>query len=308
LIGPLPNVWMYHYVHDAGSRPVTGYPALGLAEFRLQLDDLCRIGTPVGWNELREAIAGRKPLPPDACMLTFDDGLMDHHRNVLPELEARNLPGIFFALARAPRDGLALGHQLHVLLGVMPATELAAAVEDRLPAAAASAYRKLIDVEISRAGAAGDVHDVADPWKRPLQRELATAAAPVLSALVDENVGTEADVAGELYLGQRELADLAAAGHTIGGHGRDHPWLDAVDPSARRRELAASAHLIGAYESGPWPFAYPYGGVPPRPRALLERAGFSAAFTTAAKRRDPFRLGRHDGDAITPAQLRALAD
>jgi len=301
MIGPYPTVWMGHYVHEPGTRPATGYPALRPDQLASLLDEVGRTGTPVGWPEVRDAIQGHSELPRDAVLLTFDDGLMDHFRTVLPALVAREIPAVFFALAREPRDGLALGHQLHVLLGVMSPSELGEAVAERLPRAARADYRAQVHAELRRGLAAGsDAHDAADPWKRPLQRDLADVAGPVLSALVRERLGPEDDLARELYLGKRELAEIAAAGHTIGGHGRDHPWLDVVDLAARRREVAASAELAAAYSSGSWPFAYPYGGVPPRAGDLLRKAGFTAAFTTSPReRRGAFRIGRYDVDAGT---------
>ena len=300
MIGPYPTVWMCHYVHEPGTRPATGYPALRPDQLASLLDEVGHTGTPVGWPDVRDAIRGRRELPGDAVLLTFDDGLMDHYRTVLPALVAREIPAVFFALAREPRDGLALGHQLHVLLGVMSPSELGEAVAERLPRAAGADYRAQVDAEVSRGLAqGGDNHDVADPWKRPLQRDLAGVVGPVLSALVRERLGPEDDLARALYLGFRERAEIAAAGHTIGGHGRDHPWLDVVDVATRRREVSASAQLAAAHSSGPWPFAYPYGGVPPRPGDLLRTAGFAAAFTTSpSERRDSFRIGRHDVDAL----------
>jgi peptidoglycan/xylan/chitin deacetylase (PgdA/CDA1 family) len=298
-----PDALMYHYVRERTTQPVVGYPAVRPVDFRAQLDDACRLTTPVGWPEVRAAIEGRSSLPADALLLTFDDGLIDHHRTVGPELAARGLRAIFFAMAREPRDGLTLGHRLHVLLGVMSPPQLGAAIAERLPPETARSY--LAQVEVARAAAAtapAPTADLADPWKRPVQRDLGPIAGPVLGDLIRERLGAEDELARELYMGPRELAELVAAGHTIGGHGRDHHWLDVVDAGARRSEIAASAALAAGYSLGPWPFAYPYGGVPPRPGALLGRAGFAAAFTTrAGERRGPHRIGRRDADDLPTA-------
>ena len=129
--GRLPEVVMYHYVRDADARPVVGYRGIDPATFDAQLDAICRLGTPVGWADLAAALSGLRALPSDAVLLTFDDGLADHHRVVLPRLVARRLPAIFFVLARDPGDGLTVGHQLHVLLGAHSADDVRAAVVDR---------------------------------------------------------------------------------------------------------------------------------------------------------------------------------
>jgi hypothetical protein len=81
-----------------------------------------------------------------------------------------------------------------------------------------------------------------------------------------------------------------------------------VDVATRRREVSAAAQLVAAHSSGPWPFAYPYGGVPPRPGDLLGPAGFAAAFTTSpGERRGPYRIGRRDADAW-PHASRPVSD
>lgn len=287
---------MYHYVRDADTRPVVGYRGIDPATLDAQLDAICRLGTPVGWVDLAAALSGRRALPSDAVLLTFDDGLIDHHRVVLPRLVARRLPAIFFVLAREPGDGLTLGHQLHVLLGVLSAGDVRAAVIDRF---AASDRLRYIALETGlRALGPSDPDDV---WKRPLQRDLASAAGPILTTLIAEALGPETDLAAELYLDGRQRADLVAEGMTLGGHGHDHSWLDWVGPVAIARELDHSTTLLGMYGPAPWPFAYPYGGVPRRAATTLRSKGFAAAFTTRpGQRTDRFRIGRHDADDIGP--------
>lgn len=285
---------MYHYVHEPGTRPAVGYFALDPTELAAQLDAVCRVATPVGWPALARALAGDASLPHDAVVLTFDDGLADHHRVVLPALAARGLPAIFFVLARDPRDGLTIGHRLHVLFGVRSADQIRAAVVARLSAADARRYAAL-----ETRMAARRPSDPNDAWKRPLQRELAPVAGPVLAGLVAEWVGPEDEIAAELYLDERARRDLVAAGLDLGGHGRDHLWLDAVEAGVLDRELADSARLLERYAPGPWPFAYPYGGIPSRPATALAAHGFGAAFTTRpGVRSDRFHIGRYDADGI----------
>jgi peptidoglycan/xylan/chitin deacetylase (PgdA/CDA1 family) len=296
VIGRLPEGVMYHYVREAGARPQVGYRSLDPVTFEAQLDSLCRARTPVGWPAIRDALEGRRALPPDAVVLTFDDGLADHHREVLPRLAARGLPGVFFVLARTPEDGLALGHKIHVLGAAIGGAALRNAVTERLSPALAAEYGALQAVI---RGAGGT--DPDDPWKRPLQRELEAAADPILADLIRERLGSESDLARELYLDAGQLRDLAGNGMAVGGHGRDHPWLEFVGAKRVHAEIAASAQFLTPFAPGPRPFAYPYGGVPSRAGSVLRDAGFAAAFTTRIEdRHDRFHIGRHDGDELGP--------
>jgi peptidoglycan/xylan/chitin deacetylase (PgdA/CDA1 family) len=301
VIGRLPDAVMYHYVRDVAARPIVGYCSLDPAVFDAQLDDLSRCRTPVGWEDLSDALAGRRALSDDAVVLTFDDSLADHHRSVLPVLAARGLRAIFFVLARRPGDGLTLGHRLHVLQGVLPGADLRDAVTDRLPTRDRELQRRL-EMRLLAEGPA----DPDDVWKRPLQRELASVAEPILAALVAECIGPEREVAEALHLSPPQLDDLVGAGMTLGGHGRDHRWLDAAPRATVRAELESSASFLAERSPGPWPFAYPFGGVPRGATGLLRAAGFAAAFTTrAGVRRNRYLIGRHDADELgrTPSAI-----
>src|SRR5690242_2991566 len=99
---------MYHYVRPAVELPHAGYGGLDVEAFDRQLDVICREATPVAWPEVAAALESGAALPDDAVLLTFDDGLVDHSRYVVPRLVERGLAGLFFILARTPRDGLAL--------------------------------------------------------------------------------------------------------------------------------------------------------------------------------------------------------
>lgn len=292
MTGPLPRVVMWHYVRGADATPRLDYRGVTPATFGDQLDAITASYQPIGWAELARAVATDAALPDDAVLLTFDDGLVDHATTVLPALVQRGLKGCFFVLGRRPGDGLALGHRIHVLRGVWSAARIRDAVLDRLSPRDAEAYRRAMTA--MEATAPGDPDDV---WKRPLQRDLPAAAGPILSALVEAEVGPEADVAESLYLGEAQVREVVDAGMTLGGHTRTHPWLDALDADARRQEIAASRAFLEHHLPGPWPFAYPYGAVPADPAGLLRPAGFSAACTTdPAERSDRFRIGRVDGD------------
>ena len=74
---PRVTIVMYHYVRDGS--PV---PARTTEEFERQLDHLASVYTIVRCAEILE---GR--LPADACLLTFDDGLVEHAELVAPALE-----------------------------------------------------------------------------------------------------------------------------------------------------------------------------------------------------------------------------
>jgi peptidoglycan/xylan/chitin deacetylase (PgdA/CDA1 family) len=290
-------VLMYHYVRPPDPPLRVGAGSVDLETFAAQLDDLLRHATVVSWPRVAAALAGGPALPPHAVLLTFDDGEDDHHRYVLPMLAERGLPGTFFVMAREPADGLTLAHRIHVLLAHLSPSQLRDAAFDRLPADDQVRFRAA-----EAAQARHPFRDPIDDLKWVLQRDLSDASGPVLSRLVEELVGPEPDVAAALHLDERQVSELHDAGMTLGGHTRDHVWLDFVGADAARRQLDASMRqLQSLVPDGAWPFAYPFGGIPGEAGSLIAPFGFGAAFdATATDRADRWRLGRVDAEILGP--------
>ncbi|MEA2520083.1 MAG: hypothetical protein QOF49_2163, partial [Chloroflexota bacterium] len=223
------------------------------------------------------------------------------HRTVAPILAARGWSGVFFVTARRPGERLSVGHAIHVLLAKFTADELRAAVADRLD----DADRLRLGAVERRELAAG-VRPI-DALKRPLQRELADVAGPVLSCLIDEHVGPEPDVADALHLTPNAVADLRRSGMTIGGHGRRHVWFDCTPAETVRSEIAASTAFL-AGDPRPWPFAYPYGASGEGSDRALAAAGFGAAFHASPTRPTGlYDLGRVDAEDGLPDGILAGA-
>lgn len=281
---------MWHYVRDPAQAPLVGEPGIDPAAFERSLELLDRHRTVVDWPTVAAALDGEAPLPRDAALLTFDDGLADHARTVVPRLAARGWSGVFFVMARVPGEPLTVGHAIHVLLGVLGAGGLRDAVADALSPADAARFAALRE----RERAAGV--DPIDVLKRPLQRDLLDVVEPVLEVLVERHVGPSGDVADALHLTPSDVAGMRAAGQTIGGHGRRHLWFDDAGAERVATEVAASAALL-AEEPLPWVFAYPYGASGGGSEARLSAAGFGAAFHASPRAASGrFHLGRVDGE------------
>jgi peptidoglycan/xylan/chitin deacetylase (PgdA/CDA1 family) len=300
------TVMMYHYVHDPGDEAEagSGIPGLPVTHFETQLDELARRHEMIGWPDLHAGLSGEKPPPPSACLLTFDDGLRDHYLNVFPALRSRGLSGLFFALARGPGDGMALGHKIHFLLARLGVERLREAVWLRLTPEAQAAYARAEERYRANGYAGGEALEVG-VLKSVLQRELSPEAQSLLSQLFEEHIGPEAEIAREFYLMRDQITEMAANGMHFGGHSRSHPWFDWVGAPCRADEIVASAAWLREVEAGPWAFAYPYGGHSPESPGLLRAHGFAAAFTTVEQvnHAHPFFIGRWDGELFARTTL-----
>lgn len=288
---------MWHYVRDPAETPLVAAPRLDPAAFDAQLDLLERHRTIVDWPAVAAALDGGPALPADAALLTFDDGLADHARTVMPRLVARGWSGLFFVLARKSGDPLTVGHSLHVLLATLGEDGLR---DDILAALAPRDAKRFVELQAGERSAGVDGIDVL---KRPLQRDLADIVEPILQRSVETHLGPSGDVADALHLSSADVAEMRANRQAIGGHGERHLWFD-HEPAARvAREIRSSARFL-VDEHRPWAFAYPYGASDVTAVRELTEAGFAAAFhASPMPATGRFDLGRVDGEDPGFAQV-----
>ena len=293
------TVFMYHYVRDPGDEAEAGSRIAGLSRvaFEAQLEALARDYALVSWRAVRAYLLGGAALPPNAALLTFDDGVRDHYLNVFPALKARGLSGLFFALARQPGTGHPLPLKLHFLLAALGVEGLRAAVWPRLTAAQQERF-----LEAEARYARRWPENPVDVLKACFQRELCPEVNGLLADLYAAHLGDEQAEADRYYLTPAQMREMAAGGMHFGGHSRSHPWFDFIDTDDRAAEIAASAEWLSAVEAGPWAFAYPYGGLHAEAPAQLAAQGFVAAFTTRPHRAhtDRYYIGRYDGEDPLP--------
>ena len=98
-------------------------------------------------------------------------------------------------------------------------------------------------------------------------------------------------------LSAAQFKELDEAGITIGAHTASHVHLLAVTPAVARREITESKKKLQDMLGRPvTTFAYPYGESTPAVEALVQEAGFEAAYVTDRAPRDqsanPFRIRR----------------
>jgi len=295
------TVMMYHYIRDPGddAEAGSGIPGMSVRAFETQLDSLSQQHTFVTWSDVRMALQENMPLPRSACLLTFDDGVLDHYFNVFRILRDRNISGLFFALDRLGEDGLVLAHKIHFLLAKLGLPELRKAVREKLNPAQREQFTQAesrYQLKYSSISMDSQINLI----KAVLQRDLSAEVNPLLSDLFEMHVGSENETARNYYLNEEQIRDMCASGMHFGGHSRNHPWFDWIDAEARTAEIKASAEWLKQFEEGPWAFAYPYGGLSDDSPHILKQHGFVAAFTTKTQltHSNPYFIGRLDGEEM----------
>lgn len=287
------QVMMYHYVRDPGdaAEAGSGIPGLSKEKFCAQVDELARTHNMVGWNDVRGALVEQKALPERACLLTFDDGVCDHYLNVFPELARRNIAGLFFVMARENENVVPLPHKLHYLIAHFGLEALRDEVWNCLNETQRVIFRT------AEARYRVRWNSETNVVKGIFQRDLESSIGPLLTELMEQNIGPERELA-RLFLTNAQAKEMRAGGMNLGGHSRTHPWFDFIDAARRETEIRASQAWLETVEQAPFAFAYPYGGLAEDAPSLLQQNNFGAAFTTheQVEQTDSFYIGRYDGE------------
>jgi peptidoglycan/xylan/chitin deacetylase (PgdA/CDA1 family) len=267
------------------------YPEMRLspARFRAQMEFLARRRRVLSMADLVALIESRRRPPPNAVVITFDDGYLDNATMAAPILAEFSLPAILY-LPTAYLD---------------PPTPQWI---DRL-------WRAIQRRTDDRLRLNGSEFDLARPGA--LARALAITRSALLGLMASERESLIAEVerqlapegaAPRLTMNWSEARQLLSSGWELGLHTRRHVDLTAVPEREAATEISGGcADFERHIGHRPRHFSFPYGRASDSLRDLLRRAGFRSAVASGSRREigcadDPMRLVRVSGHT-TPAFL-----
>ena len=300
------TIVMYHYVHERGRRNFGRLVGRSFEEFQGQLDHIQRHYTVIDADRFFDALKRGRPLPANACMLTFDDGYRIHHSVVFKALRERGLRGFFFPPARPVAERIMLDvHKIHFALATdVSHAEIAHRLRDWIDGSAMT-FGLESSAHYWRTYAKPSRFDPAETIfiKRVLQKglpEAARAAAVdwLFRRFADRD---EATLSASFYMQENELKEMVRAGMYVGSHGYAHRWLDTMNEADQSRDIDLSLSLLSSIgaPTADWIMCYPYGGQNSGLIDLLRRRRCIAGVTTriavaAVGADDPLLLPRLD--------------
>jgi peptidoglycan/xylan/chitin deacetylase (PgdA/CDA1 family) len=282
------TIVMYHYVRDL---PNSAYPRIKGLQAELfdgQLDHICRHYSVCSLRQVVAAARGETPLPPKACLLTFDDGFTDHREVVLPRLLQRGITGSFYPPVRCAEERWVLDvHKVQFIIAV--SLDVEKLVKDVLAAVAEHrAVHDLPDDETLlrtyRGPSRFDSPEIIFV-KRLLQHGLPQQVRQaVIDRLFERRVShDEKAFADELYMSVGQLQEMLAAGMEVGGHGYAHDWLEHFPLEQQAADIQHTVGFLERLQGTPprdWTMCYPYGSYNETTLKLLRQAGCALGLTT----------------------------
>ena len=226
---------MYHYVREPeASLPHFKY--LNIGDFKKQLDYFQKKFGFVEKGDFINSFNTGKPM--SGVVLTFDDGLKDHYRYVLPELLKRNLWGIFYVPYKACKRKKLLGpHRVHMLLGrfggqkvmenLSKITSKKILLHKHVEAFRTLSYKGLADYRAST-----EVKRILNFYIDEKYRE------KTIDKLMKIFFKDESLMAKNFYLNEEEIIKMAQAGMIIGAHTVNHPVMSKLNMEEQKRNTA----------------------------------------------------------------------
>ena len=314
------TIVMYHYVRDLPRSRYPGIKGRTVEEFEQQLDHIEREYTVTTTRAVVESIrSGGRPLPPNACLLTFDDGFIDHYDVVFPRLVARGLSASFYPPAIAVYGERVLDvHKIQFILAVTEDQDSGHEVLKAELLKRIDPFRREFPIsskeELEDKYLGSSLSPVGDPpatafIKRVLQKGLPLLVREeIVRSLFNEHVGiSDAVFARELYLNVPQLRTMVRNGMEVGGHGAEHVWFDELGPEETRTEISRTYDFLADVYGKPpidWVMCYPYGRHTETALRCVREAGGALGLTTqSGVVRDlslPLLLPRLDTIALPP--------
>lgn len=273
----------YHYVRGHGG-PYPGIHPVSRDTLEQQIERLRRQYHPASPAEVSGFASGNQPLQQDSFLITFDDGLQDHHTGARSVLNNMGMVGVFFVPTRPLLQNLSPAvHKIHWLRANTEPGRFNAMLSESLP----DEWSKLELSEVDRERAAKmHIHDI------PEVQALKFALNFIIPYnIVDQTTSrmlvtaglSEADFCSMTFMDGSQLRELAAEGHMIGLHGHDHVPLSSLDSNRMLQDVnknaAALQEVLGSRPN--W-LSYPYGrpdALPADPESLCKKCGINVGFT-----------------------------
>ena len=274
---------MYHYVRDLKKSNFPGIKGLDVREFENQLIFLSKNYNVIS---LEDFYLGNFNPNKKTCVLTFDDGYIDHYEFVLDKLLKYNMKGAFFAPVDVISGNKVLDvNKIHLIL--------ASASEDLILSRIKYHFSKLIsenslDYYIKKI----DTFSRYDTKKTIIIKRLLQTVLDldirsfICNKLMEEFLNkSEGELSNELYLNHHQISEMIDFGMHFGSHGKSHFWFNSLNLKQQEFEIKESIKFLDSLYKKNYllTMCYPYGSFNKETLSLMKKYKFKLGLTTIPK-------------------------
>jgi peptidoglycan/xylan/chitin deacetylase (PgdA/CDA1 family) len=263
----------YHHVCDDADLRFPRLHHITCEQFESQIVELSRVFSFPSVACVEGAFLDGKAIDTPACVLSFDDGLAHHYRNVVPILKRHRISAIFSINTGPWIDGRLLSvHRAHLLSAAYSYEAIAESIESS--AAEFNVEKRICDTPIEHAVSQ---YRYDSPETAQIKYYL-NAVIPqevrgeILRLVFRTYLGDDREYASAHYMAREQVRELARMGHTLALHTHRHVHLASATPEHRADDLYLNHALISEL-AGPtrW-ISYPYGDTTSYDEAVVSLA------------------------------------
>lgn len=291
---------MYHYVRP---KEISKLRYLKIQDFQRQIDffeEKFGLVSRDDWEKFRET--GQKP---KGALLTFDDGLKDHYKFVLPILIDRNLFGIFYTCTN-PLKNLALSvHLTHYLLAH---TEVQTIWDELITRGLPKKYKEVLDHKSQLAHLNQDHSSLEKDLKKLINYAVVDIGQNdlLLEVFTEFTKLSQTQFVNLWNLNEQEIFEISSSGFEIGSHTCSHKLMSNLTDFEIDSELYDSKSILTEIcNTNIKSFCFPHGGTRSYNDNILQKLHqfeYSESFTVSPqpiksgflKPIDRFELPRYD--------------
>src|SRR5262245_29396333 len=273
-------VLMYHRVLTADeSRQTASHPALIVERdtFARHMALLKKRFAVLSIDEFGDLLEHDRPLPPSACVVTFDDGWKDNFSNALPILRAHNLPSLVFLPFDYIGSGALFWQEtlVHLLTRVVEETRRDPSRRGQFtPVLEPVGFAWLLDSD-ERNLRPRLIEMVSG--KKQLGRERLDALAQQLATMLGVRLDRLSTVDG--FIDWSQVEEMRRHRVAFGGHGIKHHLLTMVSGACADDEICGSKDALERrLQPTVATFSYPNGYHTAEIAARVRKAGYALAF------------------------------
>ena len=271
---------MYHYVRDLKNSNFPNIKGLDYKDFLSQIKFLNQEYNVIS---IEGFLNGDFKKNDKNCVLTFDDGYIDHYDFVFSALLKEGIKGSFYSPVDTVEENLVLDVNLiHYIL----ASSNEDLILERMSVHYKNFERKESLSQYIKKINTSSRYDTKKTIiiKRLLQTFLPLEVRSKICRLLLEELAdiNETDLSKSLYMSKDQMREMISNGMHFGSHGKSHFWFESLTIDEQENEIKSSIKFLNSLHSNEYPLTmcYPYGSYNKITLNLLKKYGFKLGLTT----------------------------